>query len=59
MRFMVETISSIRAFKPVETIMLIAGIIAGLMILSLFFSMLTQSPREEEEEPVIVESKQV
>ncbi|MCX6594538.1 MAG: hypothetical protein NTZ56_23745 [Acidobacteria bacterium] len=53
-----ETISSIRAFKPVETLMLIAGIIAGLMILSLFFSMLTQSPREEEEEPAVVESKQ-
>ncbi len=39
--------------------MLIAGLIAGLMILSLFFSMLAQSPREEEEEPVTVESKQV
>jgi hypothetical protein len=59
MRFIYETVSSIRAFKPVETIMLIAGLIAGLMILSLFFSMLAQSPREEEEEPVTVESKQV
>ncbi len=39
--------------------MLIAGLIAGLMILSLFFSMLAHSPREEEEEPVVVESKQV
>lgn len=32
--------------------MLISGLIAGLVIFSLFLTMLTQSPRETEQEPV-------
>lgn len=37
--------------------MLISGLIAGMIIFSLFLSMLTQSPRETEQEPVRVPSK--
>lgn len=36
--------------------MLIAGLIAGMLIFSLFLSMLTQSPRDRQEEPVPVKA---
>lgn len=37
--------------------MLISGLIAGMIIFSLFLAMLTQSPRKVEDEPVPVPAR--